>query len=387
MTSREPSPAQPRPDRFHDALIRPFATVTVIIVTAVELPGARLIAPVLALSLFAVVSALSISALFPWPRLRPWHRAGLLAGYAVGAAVLLPLAHATSVSAAFAFLASAAAGAKLASRRAAVAVAVLGALTATATTWVVTQVTSAPGQWPWWLTLTVGLPVYIGISRRDQVNAVLSARRAALQAQRAAASEAREAALVERGRIAREIHDVLGHSLSGIALQLDMADALNSSGRGEEAVQAIRTARALAVNSIGDTRRAVHALREDTLPLTETLRLMANGDAVAFQVVGEPGAVTVEAAHTVVRAAQEALTNAAKYAPGAARAMTLTCTEDQVSLTVANAPATAEAPAEVASGSGMGLIGMRERVALLGGTLRAGPDPDGGWTVHLAVPR
>jgi signal transduction histidine kinase len=115
---------------------------------------------------------------------------------------------------------------------------------------------------------------------------------------------------------------------------------------------------------------------------------MADNGAVSFQVDGKPGPVAVETAHTVVRAAQEALTNAVKYAPGATRTMTLTFTADTVRLTVANGPATTSPPTDIAGGTGMGLVGMRERVALLGGTMHAGPDTEGrGWRVDVEAPR
>lgn len=225
------------------------------------------------------------------------------------------------------------------------------------------------------------------MSHRDRLEALHSARRAAELAQRAAESEAREAALIERGRIAREIHDVLGHSLSGIALQLGMADALRANGRQEEATAAIRRARALAVDSISETRRAVHALREDTLPLPDTLRRLAEQGGAAFTLTGEMFPVDAEPAHTIVRTAQEALTNAAKYAPGAERTVHLAFTADCLTLTVRNDPATEPPRTDLAGGTGVGLIGMRERAALLGGTLRAEPTPEGGWTVELELPR
>jgi signal transduction histidine kinase len=305
----------------------------------------------------------------------------------------------------FPYAASRAVGVKIASRRAAAGIAVTGALVVAATTWLATLLAPHASQWPWWLTLTVGLPVYIGISNRDRHDALLSARVAAEEAQRARDSEAREAALIERGRIAREVHDVLGHSLSGIALQLDMADALRDSGREDEATAAIRRARALAVDSIGETRRAVHALREDTLPLPETLRQLAEHNAVEFTSsgltggpggtdepgeagrTGEAGKVGAEATHAIVRAAQEALTNAAKYAPGAQRSMHLAFTPDRVTLTVRNGPAAEDVRTPLAGGTGLGLVGMRERAALLGGKLQAGPSPQGGWIVELELPR
>jgi signal transduction histidine kinase len=377
-----PGPLQAR---FTDELIRPFVTITTIVVTAVQLPDRRLFAPVVAVVLFVVVSMLAVATLFPWSRLSQPVQVVLLGSYAVLASTLLPFARTTDTAAVFAFLACAVAGGKLASRRAAVGVAVTGSVTAATMVWLVGRFYPAAPEWPWWLALSVGLPVYIGISQRDRLDALLGARRAAAEAERASASEAREAALVERGRIAREIHDVLGHSLSGIALQLDMADALRDSGRGDEAILAVRRARALAVDSITETRRAVQALREDTLPLPETLRRMADCDGVDFELRGTPVPVGVEIAHTVVRAAQESLTNTVKHAPGSSRRMALDFTGRAVTLTVANGPGTATGSAEFAGGTGMGLVGMRERAALLGGTLRAGPAGTG-WIVELELP-
>jgi signal transduction histidine kinase len=334
-----------------------------------------------------LVTLVALGTLRFTPRLSEPNQTRLVATYAVLAALLLPLAQSTSMASLFAFLASATAGFTLASRRAAFGIAATCAVIATAGTLLVTELVPSAFEWSWWFAPTVGLPVLMGTATRDRAAALRNAQQATEQAQRALASESREAALVERGRIAREIHDVLGHSLSGIAVQLDMADALAANDRQEEAFAAVRKARALAVDSISETRRAVHALREDTLPLQETLLLMAAGDGVSFQLVGEPGPVSAELAHTVVRAAQEALTNAVKYAPGAERAMTVTFTDTAVKLTVVNGAAKGGARSDLAGGTGMGLVGMRERVALLGGTLRAEPDPDGGWTVELEVPR
>ncbi|MFB7493116.1 sensor histidine kinase [Streptomyces sp. NPDC056161] len=380
------------PARFADELIRPFLTVTAIAVTAVEFPGARLIAPPLATVVFAAVALCALGTLLPWTRLPSAARTVLCTAYVVLAAVLLPLAQ-TTLAPLFAFLACGVAGGKLSSRRAALGVAVTGSLSCAVAVAVTDRVAPGPGEWVWWLALTVGFPVYIGMSNRDREEAVVNARRAAAEAERAAESEARNAALGERGRIAREIHDVLSHSLSGIALQLDMADALTEEGRAEQAAVAIRRARSMAVESIAETRRAVHALREDTVPLPETLRLMAQGaaDPVEFTLSGEAADVRVESAQTVIRVAQEALTNAVKYAPGAACQVRLEFRPETVLLSVTNGPAPGGPPGEEARGTGMGLVGMRERAALLGGTLNAGPDPGSGsgqgWTVRLEVPR
>ncbi|MBY8885212.1 two-component sensor histidine kinase [Streptomyces sp. PTM05] len=375
------------PRHFHDELIRPFLVAVAVAVTAVQWPHGHILYPAVALPLFVLTTVAAIGALLPTGWMTERQRVAVMAAYMLFGSLLLPLAHQTAMAAMFPYVAAASAGGVLASRKAAIGVAVAGALAATGATQLVLRLAPDAPQWSWWVTLTVALPVYIGMSNRDRRDALRNAQLAAEEARRATASEAREAALIERGRIAREIHDVLGHSLSGIALQLDMADALRDSGRGQDAVAAVRRARALAVDSINETRRAVHALREDTLPLPDTLRLLAEHGAVEFTVTGDPVAVAADQAHTMVRTAQEALTNAAKYAPGARREMRLAFTADHVTLTVRNGPPPEEPRADLAGGTGVGLVGLRERAALLGGTLRAEPTREGGWTVELELPR
>ncbi|PKV91415.1 signal transduction histidine kinase [Amycolatopsis echigonensis] len=371
--------------QYRDELIQPALVLTSVACTAVQWPDAQIAYRPLALPLFVLTSIAALASLLPWSRLAGNRQIAVMSAYMLFGAVLMPLAHAT-FAAMFPFVAASAAGIKLASRRAAVTIATAGAVVASSATWVVGELSPQLLEWPVWLTLTVALPVAFGIGHRDRRDAIRNAQLAAESAQRARESEAREAALVERGRIAREIHDVLGHSLSGIALQLDLADALRDSGRDDEAAAAVRKARAIAVDSINETRRAVHALREDTLPLPETLYQLAEHASAEFAIEGEAGAVGPETTHTMVRAAQEAMTNAAKYAPGAPRSLRLAFTADHVKLTVHNGPATEPRRAELAGGSGVGLVGMRERAALLGGTLRAGPADDG-WTVELELPR
>ena len=371
--------------RFREGLVLPFLVLVAIAVTAVQWPDG-VVFPAVALPLFVLVSIAAVGVLVPSRWWTGRRRLVVMTAYMLLSALLLPLAHETAALL-FPYLAAATAGGQLVSRKAATGVAATGALVAAGATLLVGHLAPAAPQWQWWVTLTVGLPVYSGIANRNRLDALRNAQRAAAEALRAGESEAREAALLERGRIAREIHDVLGHSLSGIALQLDMADALRGNGHDEEATAAVRRARALAVDSIGETRRAVHALREGTLPLPETLSRLAEHNAAALTIDGDPAPVGAEAAHTVVRVAQEALTNTAKHAPGATRALRLAFTDDRVALTVHNGPATAERDGELADGTGVGLVGMRERAALLGGTLKAEPARDGGWTVELELPR
>ncbi|GAA5169594.1 MULTISPECIES: sensor histidine kinase [Amycolatopsis] len=356
---------------YTDRLLRPFAIAALVLVAALQFAAHPVTWRPLAIALLACCAAGEAAGLVPGDRLAPGGRLAFGVSYSVLSGMLLPLAQST-VAPAFAFLASAQAGQKLPARTA-VCVATGGAVTTAVSLWLVDRLAPGSIDWPWWLGLTVVTPVFLGIARRNGL--------------RAAEAERREATLRERGRIAREIHDVLGHSLSGIALQLDLADALHGKGRADEANEAVRRARALAVSSISETRRAIEALHEDALPLEQSLELLAGSESVPLEITGEPAPVSSEAAHALLRAAQEALTNAAKHAPGARRAVKLAFTRDSVALTVVNDRAPGGAVRRD-DGGGMGLVGMRERIALLRGTLRAGPDAEtGGWRVAVEVPR
>lgn len=378
------------PARFADELIRPSVIGAVSLLTLVqyaEHPPARL--AWLAWGLAAVAIAAGIaSSVVPWRRLPGRMRTTLVAVFMAAAALFFPLAKDTAAMA-LVFLASVTAGEKLASRRAACTIVGAGTVVTAVVTWGATALLHLPNESPWWVPLIVGLPLYIGLARRERADALAASDLAARQSRRAAASEAREAALEERGRIAREIHDVLGHALSGIALQLDMADALHAGGRDQDANAAVRRARALAVSGIGETRRAIHALREDTLPLPETIARIAHGGTAGFEIRGEPGEVRVEVAQAVIRAAQEAITNAHRHAPGAEVNLLLDYTDELIRLTVTDTGTAGPGARPDRAGSGMGLIGMRERAGLLGGTLYAGPaePPASGWTVRLELPR
>ncbi|TVT46895.1 two-component sensor histidine kinase [Amycolatopsis rhizosphaerae] len=373
--------------RFGDELLRPFVVAAISVITVIELlERAPLRFAVVIWALTAVVIAVGAASAFPWRRLRDSAQFALVSVFAVGGALLFALAPNTA-AVGFVFLASTTAGEKLASRKAVFAVAGIATVVTMVATRIAGSLLHVPGEPVWWLTLAVGLPLYVGVARRERSHALAAAEFAAQQNRRAAASEAREAALEERSRIAREIHDVLGHSLSGIALQLDMADVLLAGGRDTDAGEAVRRARTLAVSGIGETRRAIQALREDTLPLAVTVSRLADGSDAGCTVEGEPGEVRVEVAQAVIRTAQEAITNAHRHAPGAEVNLVLRYEDRLIRLTVTDTGAPAGHRDE--SGSGMGLVGMRERASLLGGTLHAGPlePPARGWTVRLELPR
>lgn len=243
---------------------------------------------------------------------------------------------------------------------------------------------------PWTLGLTTGIPVVMGIVNRTQRQSVRSAIEAAESAERAARAEARTAVLTERGRIARDVHDVLAHSLAGINMQLELADALLDTGDLEKVREANDKAHQLVKESLKQAQWTVHALREDALPLLESLTAMVASSSHhdALRVEGTVREVPAPVTQNLLRIAQEALTNAARYAPGGDVEVELTFAAASTGLTIRNRPATREVNAP--GGSGMGLIGMRERVALLGGTLTAGPVTDGphqgGWQVEAVIP-
>ncbi|HKS98237.1 MAG TPA: histidine kinase, partial [Rugosimonospora sp.] len=125
--------------------------------------------------------------------------------------------------------------------------------------------------------------------------------------------QARSAALAERARIAREIHDVLAHSLAALSVQLETADALLENGRAEQARRSVVVARQLAREGLAETRRAIGALRGDTLALPELLDALATGyrndfaAPAAVRVEGRPGELSPDTSLALYRSAQEAM--------------------------------------------------------------------------------
>ncbi|MFD7644850.1 sensor histidine kinase [Kitasatospora sp. NPDC059795] len=215
-----------------------------------------------------------------------------------------------------------------------------------------------------------------------------SAQRALLAQERAAqAAKAESAALAERARIAREIHDVLAHSLSAQLVHLEAARLMLDAGAERAEVrERVVAARRMAQDGLAETRQALSALRGEFAPVAEFVAELAAQSGAELTVDGVPRPVSAEAGLAVRRTAQEALTNARKHAPGGRVDVRLGYLDGSVELTVRNAGAPHGAdPMLGDSGSGYGLLGMRERAELLGGELLAGPE-DGGWRVLLRVP-
>ncbi|MEV7419595.1 histidine kinase [Streptomyces sp. NPDC089919] len=238
--------------------------------------------------------------------------------------------------------------------------------------------------------LATGAAVLAGMAGRSRAEATRAAIEAAESAEKAARAEARTAVLAERTRIARDIHDVLAHSLAGLNMQLELVDALIDTGDLERIREANGTAHDLVRESLKQAQWTVHTLREDAVALLESLTGMLEslGLADALTTVGEVRTLPVRVTQCLLRIAQESLTNAARHAPGAPVSVRVVFGADTMELRVRNGPAVL--PPSVGTGSGWGLIGMRERVALLDGKITAGPVTDGpergGWQVEAVVP-
>ena len=202
--------------------------------------------------------------------------------------------------------------------------------------------------------------------------------------------QARAAAIAERGRIASELHDVLAHSLSGAAIQLQGARKLAERSEAKPDMRAaIDRASELVKDGLANARVAVGALRGDELPSVEQLdalvdsyRTDMNVD-VTLKIDGEARHLPPDASLALYRGAQEALTNVARYAPGAATCVELRYEEGTTRLRVENGAASGQRLSGV--GGGRGLDGMRERIERAGGTADAGPTAEG-WRVELEVP-
>jgi signal transduction histidine kinase len=205
--------------------------------------------------------------------------------------------------------------------------------------------------------------------------------------------QTRAAAIAERSRIASELHDVLAHSLSGAAIQLQGARKL---AEREEATPQMRAAidRAgeLVRDGLANARQAVGALRGEELPgiaqlesLVASFRTDMDVD-VTLNIEGSARTLPADASLALFRGAQEALTNVARHAPGASTSVVLHYDTDHTTLSVEDTlPIVGSGSALEGVGGGRGLSGMRERLERAGGNMWAGPTEQG-WRVELDVP-
>lgn len=203
-----------------------------------------------------------------------------------------------------------------------------------------------------------------------------------------------DAALAERRRIAREIHDVIAHSLAVSMLHVTAA-RLAVRRDPNEAEEALAEAENLGRQALNDVRRTVGLLHEEAgdataapmpsaVDIPDLVEAYADaGLAVRLDCTAELAVLTPAGGLTLYRAVQEGLSNAVKHAPGAAVTVSLRHDGPQVVAEIHNAaPST---PLHSDSAPGLGLRGMRERVEALGGSVTAGPQP-GGWVTSCAIP-
>jgi signal transduction histidine kinase len=230
---------------------------------------------------------------------------------------------------------------------------------------------------PWFLVIRLLGQMYEG---RERAEGLVEE----LRASRAAAAES--AAAAERGRVAREMHDVLAHSLSALALQLEGTRLLaRDRGADAEVVEGIERAHHLAAEGLEEARAAIGALRGDELPGPERLRELAEafGERCRLTVTGTPRELPSESRLAIYRTAQEALTNVLRHSAGERVDIELDYEEGTRLVVQDHGPG---APVAVgAAGAGYGLTGMRERAELLGGRLTAEPTADG-FRVELWLP-
>jgi signal transduction histidine kinase len=267
---------------------------------------------------------------------------------------------------------------------------------------------------PWWLWLAarvrdLGGPVsatavfaVVAIAVDSVTSRLRTQRALTLQTQQTHAERAQRAVLEERTRIARELHDVVAHHMSLVAVRAETAPyrLADLSGPARAEFAAVSD---VAREALADMRRLLGVLRYDQptalVPQPQLADLPTLVDAarragVSVELSAPDGLGTVPSgvALCAYRIVQESLSNASQHAPGASVSVSVDLDAASVVLEVVNGPAGAAGatgaaqPANGNRGPGHGLAGMRERVALLGGSLEAGPALDGGFVVSAVLP-
>ena len=255
-----------------------------------------------------------------------------------------------------------------------------------------------------WITQDIALVFifsFMRATRLSEERARAAQRRAEiLLGELRAAQKARDeaTALAERARLARDIHDIMAHALSGLVISLDTMELLGSQrdpgpDTMRRMLEHVRRAQRIARDGMLDTRQAIAALRGDALPGPALLDRLINDIAAAagicasLTVSGTALPLPPQVGLTLYRTAQEALTNTAKYAGrGATAEVRLSYSDNAVALAIEDqGDGEAGGRTQAPSNGGYGLAGMRERAELLGGSLTASPTGNG-FTVRLRLP-
>ncbi|MFI7323682.1 sensor histidine kinase [Streptomyces rubiginosohelvolus] len=234
----------------------------------------------------------------------------------------------------------------------------------------------------------------IGAAVRERGEAT---RRLAEQETISEAERAQRTLLEERTRIARELHDVVAHHMSVITVQADSAP-YRISGLSEPAQEEFASIAAAARESLGEMRRLLSVLRSDGTegdrapqPGLDRLQQLVEatvraGLPVELSLAADLGEVPSAVDLSAYRIVQEALANVVRHAPGARTQVSVRAAAGHLNVLVVNGPAPKPASPLESAGTGHGLVGMRERVRLTGGTLDTGPLPDGGFRVAARMP-
>ena len=241
----------------------------------------------------------------------------------------------------------------------------------------------------------IALAVAVGEAVRSRRAFVAAIEERALRAEHTREQEARRRVAEERMRIARELHDIVGHHIALINIQAGVASHLLDS-QPEQARAALAHVREAGRSALSELNATVSVLRqgdetdaptEPTPGLHQLDALLDSFDRAGLHVErvqeGEPRAVPTAVDLTAYRIVQESLTNVRKHAGTSSASLRLTYRRDGLGIEVEDSGPGA---AEPVGGSGYGLIGMRERAASVGGTFRAGPGADGGFRVRVDLP-
>ena len=209
---------------------------------------------------------------------------------------------------------------------------------------------------------------------------------------------AREAMLGERNRIARELHDVLGHTLNLVVIQAGAAQRVYESSP-EKALEAVKSIESTSRQALADVDRMLGILSdpdESTAPSFEARpslsrinklvsELTSTGQSIELTLSGNKSKLATSTDLTAYRVVQEALTNVMTHAAGSKAQVEIDYGDNQLEVAITNDGSGTDTLADRKSG-GRGIVGMRERTALFGGKFEAGRTPNGGWRVNATFP-
>ncbi|MGW4212510.1 sensor histidine kinase [Lentzea sp. NPDC004789] len=236
--------------------------------------------------------------------------------------------------------------------------------------------------------LVIGLPIAIALLAHARQELADRITELAESRERERVLHAHAIRADERAKLAREMHDVVSHQVSLIAMQ---AGALRMAVADAEHKQVAGTIRTLSTRTLDELRQLVSVLRttDDSQPGVDELPELAAdaGFEVSMQVKGPVDDLAAPVAGAVYRTVQEALTNIRKHAAGASATVLVDADDDDVLVEVRNTAGSSSPAQPSLPSGGHGLVGLRERAALLGGEFSAGPTEDGGFVVMASFPR